>query len=287
MYPIHLCPCWLDFSLGVSLVVPKTIGLIAGSGRLPLRFAQRARQEGFQLVTVAVKGSASQVLKKWSREILWISSGQLGALISFFKKNKVSRTVLLGKVEHSGSFRDFRLDWRALTIWAKLKDRSGEALLKAVASELAKNGTKVLDSRFLMGDLLAEKGWWVKGKAGAEIQAEIRYGLGMARSLARKRVGQTILVKKQAVVAVEGMEGTDRAIHRAGKLAGPGTILVKVSSPRQDWRFDIPVIGVRTIRALAKAGARGLVVEAEKVFVLDRDLVIAAAKKNGLFILAV
>jgi DUF1009 family protein len=222
-----------------------------------------------------------------SDAITWISVGQVGSLLDFFKKNEVRQAVMHGKVQHSGLFRNLRLDWKALSLWRGLKDRSGEALLKALAQELQKNRTRVLDARFLMEDLLAPRGWVTRPGSGPAAKATIQYGLRQARALARLGIGQSLLVKNNAVVAAEAMEGTDGTIRRAGKVAGMGTILVKVSSPRQDWRFDIPTVGLRTLRQLARAKADGLVVESGKAFLLDGKKLAVAAEKYGLFILSV
>lgn len=192
-----------------------------------------------------------------------------------------------GKVAHASLFKDLRLDWKALSIWMRLKDRSGEGLLKALARELGKNGIKVTDARFLMKELLAPKGCLTRTRPGKDEERAARYGLRNARRLAKFGVGQTILVKKSAVVAVEAMEGTDQAILRAGKTAGPGVILVKASSPEQDWRFDIPTVGLNTLKTLARVKARGIVVEAGRCFLLDRQKLVVEADKKGIFILAV
>ena len=266
---------------------PSIIGLIAGSGDLPIHFARQAKKKGLILKTAALRGEASPQLERLSDTITWISVGQVGTLLAFFKKNQVHQAVMHGKVQHSGLFRNLRLDWKALSLWRGLKDRSGEALLKALAQELQRNGTRVLDARFLMGGMLAPRGWVTGPTSGPAAKATIQYGLRQARALARLGVGQSLLVKKSAVVAVEAMEGTDATIRRAGKLAGTGAILVKVSSPRQDWRFDIPTVGLGTLRQLVRAKAAGLVVESGKAFLLDREKLKAAAEKHGIFILAV
>ena len=263
------------------------IGLIAGAGELPAHFIQRARQKGYSVATVAVRGSASPSLLKSSHAFQWISLGQLGALISFFQKQKIRRIVMHGKVEHSALFKNLRMDWRALRAWLKLKDRSGEALLKALAGELKAAGIQVLDSRTFMEDILATKGWLTRRRGNSEDQKAAAYGLKQARALARLRIGQTVVVKGLAVAAVEAMEGTDETIRRAGKWAGPGSLVVKVASPRQDWRFDTPTIGPLTLRGLREAKVRGLVVEAGRSFILQKEETLALADKNGIFILGV
>jgi len=264
----------------------KTIGLIAGGGKLPLLFAQRAKKAGHSLVTVAVKGAASPSLIRLSDAIHWVSIGQVGSLISFFKRQGVRQAVFHGKVSHASLFKGLRLDWTALKLWASLKDRSGESLLKALAGELGKSGVKVLDGRSLMKDLLAPKGTLTRTKPSKEELKAATRALGQAKILAKSGIGQSLLVKKGAVVAVEGMEGTDVAIRRAGKVAGPGVLLAKTASPNHDWRFDIPTFGPKTLESLAKAKARGVVLEADRCFLLDREAVARAADRQRMFILA-
>ncbi len=269
------------------MLAPSSIGLIAGEGELPFYFARRAKEKRFVLKTVAIRGAASPDIEKLSDEIVWLSLGQLGSLLSFFKKQGVNRVVMHGKVQHSKLFKNLRLDWKALSVWTRLKDRSGESLLKAVAGELEKNKIQLLDSRYLMEETIAQSGWLGTGKIDLDTRKTISYGLQKARTLAKSGIGQTLVVKRSAVVAVEGMEGTDETIRRSGKWAGAGCIMVKVASPRQDWRFDVPTIGLKTIQVLSGIKAKGLVLEAGKAFLLKKEEVLAVAKKAGLFIFSV
>ncbi len=264
----------------------SSIGLIAGAGDLPVYFARQAKRSGFSLKTVAVRGAASTKLNQLSDEIIWVSIGQVGALLSFFNKKSISRVVMHGKVQHSSLFKSLRLDWKALSLWTRLKDRSGEAILKALADEMGRNGIRLQDSRFLMEEILPQPGW-ITGKPDAESIKMIQYGLKKAKALAQLGIGQSLMIKKNAVVAAEAMEGTDETILRAGRCGGPGSILVKVSSPGQDWRFDVPTIGPKTLHALVRAKAKGVVIEAGKSFLLNQTELALTAKKFGLFIYAV
>lgn len=265
----------------------SSIGLIAGEGELPLYFARQAKAKGLVLKTVAIRGAASPVIEKLSDETVWISVGQLGHLLSFFEKRGVHRAVMKGKVQHSKLFKNLQLDWKAFSIWARLTDRSGEALLKAVAVEMSKRRIELLDNRYLMDEIIPRPGWLISAKNDSATRKNISYGLQQARNLARSGIGQTIVVKRNAVVAVEAMEGTDETIRRSGKWGGAGCVVVKVASPKQDWRFDIPTVGLKTIQALAETKAKGLVLEGGKAFLLKKKEVLVAAKKAGLFILAV
>ncbi len=269
------------------MATSPVIGLIAGGGELPLLFARQAQRRGFSVRTAALRGSAPVSLERQCNVVNWISIGQLGSLIRFFKEQGVRRAVMHGKVQHSRLFKNLRLDWKALSLWSRLKDRSGEALLKAVAGELGRAGVELLDVRTFMEESVIQKGWATHTRAKSDSIASIAYGLKRARVLAREGVGQTLVVKGNAVAAVEGMEGTDEAIRRAGHWAGPGTVAIKVASPQQDWRFDIPTLGPRTLQSMIRAKAKGIVVEAGKSFLIDRGKTLALAEKNRIFILAV
>jgi DUF1009 family protein len=260
-----------------------SIGLIAGGGELPLYFARAAKSKGLFLHVVAVRGSALREIEKLSDSVQWVSIGQVGALIGFFKKKGVHQAVMHGKVQHSELFKHFKLDLKALSLWVKLKDRSGEGLLKALCFELKKEGVLLKDCRFLMDEILTPENFNV-GKLDFDSKATIAFGLKQAKALARLGIGQTLVVKKNAVVAVEAMEGTDETIQRAGAYARSGTIIIKVSSPVQDWRFDVPTVGSETIQKLIQIKAKGIVLESGKSFLLQKEQSAFLAKKHGFFI---
>jgi DUF1009 family protein len=266
---------------------PQPIGLIAGAGELPLLFAARVRQAGYPLKIAALRGEASPKLDGLGDAVEWISIGQLGKLISFFKKENVRQALMHGRVRHGRLFSNLRFDFKALALLARAKNRSGEALLKEIALELSRNGVRLMDARFLMDDFIVSRGTLTRRKPSTSEQVTIRYGLTMARQLAKAAVGQTLLLKGGVVVAVEALEGTNEAIRRAGSLAGKGILLIKTASPRQDWRFDIPTVGLKTLEHLAKIHSAGLVVEAGKTFLLDKEKAVAFANRVGLFIQAV
>ncbi len=268
-----------------SLKRADSVGLIAGGGELPLHFARAAKSKGLSLHVVAALGSASKDIEKLSDSVQWVSLGQVGALIGFLKKKKVQQAVMHGKVQHSELFKHFKLDFKAISLWIKLKDRSGESLLRALSLELKKQGVLLKDSRFLMDEVLTPKGFSV-GKVEMDSKATISFGLKRAKALASLGIGQTLVVKKNAVVAVEAMEGTDATIERAGICAGPGSIIVKVSGPRQDWRFDVPTVGVTTIQKMIQIKAKGIVLESGKSFLLQKEQLAFLAKKHGFFIKA-
>jgi DUF1009 family protein len=263
------------------------LGLLAGGGELPILFAQRARARDVLLATAALTGAASPGLARFSAHLRWFSIGQLSSILSFLKQNGVSRAVMLGKVQHRSIFKNLKLDLRTLAAYVRLKDRSGPALLKAVASVMAKGGVRLVDSRLHLEDVLARRGFLTRRRPDRSSHQDARFGIRHARALAKLGVGQTLIVRKNAVVAVEAVEGTDEAIRRAGRLAGRGCVAVKVAGARQDWRFDVPTVGPATIRVLAGIRAAGLVVEAGKTFILRKERTVEMAEKNGIFIWAV
>lgn len=262
-----------------------SVGLIAGGGTLPILFAEQARAKGLRVHTVAIAGVASRQLENISDSIRWISIGQLGTLLQTFKKRGVHQAVMHGKVQHSTLFKNFKLDLKAFSIWIRLKDRSGEGLLKALADELDRHGIHLMDCRYLM-DVITPVGFSV-GKIKSDDRDCIAYGVKQAKAVARLGIGQTVVVKKSAIVAVEAMEGTDMTIERAGKCVGSGTVVVKVSSPKQDWRFDVPTVGPETIQKLMRIKAKGLVLEGGKSFLLEKEELVRLARKYGFFIHAI
>jgi DUF1009 family protein len=266
---------------------PKILGLIAGGGELPMAFAEQARSLGYSLKVVALQGEASPRIGHSDEPVCWISIGQLGSLISFFKKEKVHEAVMHGRVRHDRIFKSLKFDLKALTLLTRVKNRSGEALLKAVGNELAREGIRILDARFLMKKYLLQKGVLTRLKPRPGEMSNISYGLSVARKLAHLAIGQTLAVKKGAVVAVEAMEGTNKTIRRAGLLAGKGMVLIKTSSPKQDWRFDVPTVGLKTLEYLVRARASGLIVEAGRCFLLEKEKVVEFANRHKVFIEAV
>jgi DUF1009 family protein len=268
------------------LKLREPIGLVAGAGGLPIHFAHQARKNGYPLFLFALRGAADGSLPPLAEATCWASVGQVGSLIAFFKKRKVKKIVFHGKVQHGSFFRNVRFDWRGLSLWAQTKDKSGPGLLKVLGLALKKEGLQVLDGRFLMDKLMVPRGCLTRKRPLPEILRQVSTGIRQARELARLGIGQSLVLQAGAIAAVEAMEGTDETIRRAGRWAGKGTILVKVAGPNQDWRFDVPTIGYQTIQTLAKLGAAGMVLEAGKVFLLEREKTLQMADLKKLFIYA-
>jgi DUF1009 family protein len=266
------------------------IGLIAGNGTFPFLVLRAARRLGHDVIAVAIKGEASSDLEALAGELggtafSWIELGQLGACIRALKAGGVSRAVMAGQVRHVKLFGGVMPDLTLLSVLTKLKARNTDALIAAIAEVLQDHGITLMDSTELLRDLVARPGVLTRARPTDSMRADFDFGYVVADAIAGLDVGQTVVVKDKAVVAVEGMEGTDEAILRAGTLAGPATRVVKVAKPRQDMRFDVPVVGVRTIAAMQQAGADALTIDAGRTLILDGDDFVRAADEAGIVVI--
>jgi DUF1009 family protein len=265
------------------------LGLIAGNGRFPFLVLDAARAQGYQVTVVAVKEEAFPALDDAAQrepraDLHWVSLGQLGTCIKVLKAAGVTRAVMAGQVKHVKIFSGILPDLTLLSVLRRLKARNTDALIAAVAEVLSDHGITLVDSTELLQPLLARAGTLTSRVPSQEEQADLEFGYRMADAIAALDVGQSVAVKDGAVVAVEAMEGTDEMLHRAGQLAGPGLRLVKVAKPKQDMRFDVPVVGVRTIEVLREIGATALSVDAGKTLLVDGQAVIEAANAAGIAI---
>jgi DUF1009 family protein len=258
------------------------LGLIAGNGRFPFLVLDAARASGHDVTVIALKDEAfpdlATVAARPPAAVLhWIGIGQLGKCISLLKEAGASQAVMAGQVKHTKLFTDIRPDLTALSLITKLKARNTDAIISAVADVLRDHGITLLDSTAFLAPLLAREGVLTRRAPAPDEQADLAFGYGVADAIAGLDIGQTIAVKSAAVVAVEAMEGTDAVIARAGQLAGRGVRIVKVAKPKQDMRFDVPVVGVSTIEAMKDAGATLLSVDAGKTLMIDGEAIIKAA----------
>ncbi|HEY7792109.1 MAG TPA: UDP-2,3-diacylglucosamine diphosphatase LpxI [Vicinamibacterales bacterium] len=261
-----------------------TLGLIAGNGRFPFLVLEAARSLGYEVVIIAAKEEAfselNEAAQRTGSEIHWVSLGQLGACIKLLKKAGATQAVMAGQVKHTQIFAGGLVpDLTFLSVLTKLRARNTDGLIGAVAAVLQDHGIELLNSTALLEPLLARPGVLTDRSPNEEEQKDFAFGYPMADAVAGLDIGQTIAVKHQAVVAVEAMEGTDEVIGRAGYLAGPGVRLIKVAKPKQDMRFDVPVIGLATIQAMRVAGATALSIDAGRTLVLDGDAVFASANE--------
>lgn len=266
------------------------IGLIAGNGRFPFLVLRAARRLGHDVVVVAIEGEAFPELEALAAElggttVTWIQLGQLGRCIKTFNESNVTRAVMAGQVKHVKLFGGVMPDMTLLSVLTKLRSKNTDALINAVAGVLADKGITLMDSTALLADLLAGEGVLSERRPTDAMQADFSYGYDVADTVAGRDIGQTIVVKDKAVVAVEAMEGTDATIARAGSLAGPGTRVVKVAKPAQDMRFDVPVVGVATIRAMREAGSDAISVDAGRTLLVDGQAFIDAANEAGVVVI--
>ncbi|MFO0751893.1 MAG: UDP-2,3-diacylglucosamine diphosphatase LpxI [Thermodesulfovibrionales bacterium] len=259
------------------------IGIIAGTGALPLIIAHDAKARGYRVVTAAIEDLAPADMEEASDETRWVNAGKLGDLIGFFKKNKVEEIILAGKVPKSLLYKSkITPDLRAVKVLLSLKDKSDDSILNAITKELEGEGMRILDTAAFSRHLLTPEGVLTEDPPSRDEWKDIEFGWNIAREIGRLDIGQTVVIKDRAVMAVEAIEGTDEAIRRGGKWAGDGAVVVKVSKPQQDMRLDVPVIGLDTLRAMLDAGARVLAVEAQRSIILQREKVAAEASDAGI-----
>ena len=275
----------------------QKLGLIAGNGSFPLLLLDAARAQGAQVVVAAIREETSPLIEgRGAASVHWLSLGELSKLIDTFKREGVSTAVMAGQVKHKQIFSAIRPDWRLAKVLLSLGTRNTDSLIGAVAKVLEDEGIHLISSTSYLEPLLARPGVLTRrGPAEAELK-DIDYGRRVARHLAHYDIGQTVVIAEAACVAVEAMEGTDATIVRAGEImksaAGGDSALsrnltvVKVAKPNQDMRFDVPVIGLKTIETMAQAGATCLAIDAGKCLFLDGDKVIAAADQAGIAVVA-
>jgi DUF1009 family protein len=265
------------------------LGILAGNGRFPFLVLDAARAQGHDVTIIAIKEETFTELnaaaERHRSAIHWISLGQLGTCIDLLKKADVTVAVMAGQVKHTKIFGGVIPDLTFLAVLKKLTSKSTDGLIGAVAKVLRDHGIELIDSTSLLTPLLARAGVLTKRAPTDDERRDFEFGYQMADVIAGLDIGQTIAVKHQAVVAVEAMEGTDEVIGRAGHLAGPGVRIIKVAKPKQDMRFDVPVIGFATITAMRVAGATALSVDAEKTLILDGEAVFASADEAGITII--
>ncbi len=266
------------------------IGIIAGSGDFPLILARSIRHTcDSTIVAAAFDGETSLEIESLADAVEWVKVGQLNKLINVFTSRGITRAIMAGGIAPSNLFKDLRLDLRAMTAIARLKERNAETIFGAVVEEMGKDGVELLDPRPFLGENVPAPGILTKRKPDEEQQQDIAFGLRIAKEVSRLDIGQTVVVKKGTVLAVEGLEGTDRCMTRGGKLAGEkgGAVVIKVAKPNHDFRFDIPCVGLRTVETAAQVKISVLAMEAGRTLLLNREKVLAAANQAGLRIVAV
>ena len=262
------------------------IGLIAGGGQFPIIFSKAAKSKGFVIYAVAYHNETDPGLKYHVDTIEWIHLGQIKRIIKFFKKNQVSQAVMMGAITKTKMFSDVRPDIKAISLIAGMRHTHDDGLLRGFVTLLEKEGIEIKSSTFLLPDLLAKQGCWTKRKPTRSEESDIELGWKVAKEIGRLDIGQCVVVGGGSVLAVEAIDGTDATIMRGGRLGKGTAVVVKVCKPGQDIRFDIPAIGVKTIKTMVEAGAGVLVVEAGKAVVFDRKEMIDMADKYNIAVVA-
>jgi hypothetical protein len=264
----------------------KKIGLIAGGGQFPILFARAARQNGVEVVAVALKGEADELLQSEVDVCAWVSLGKLGRMIETFQKAQVTEVAMAGAVAKTKLFSKIRPDWKAVRLLARMLHKKDDAILRAFTEELEAHGIQVRPSTLFLPELLAPPGILTRRRPNARERRDIIFGWNLAKEIGKLDIGQCILVRDQAVLAVEAIEGTDETIRRGGGLGKSEVVVVKVCKPHQDLRFDVPAVGLQTIETMKEVGASVLVVEADRTLMFDREKMIQAADDARIAILS-
>ncbi|HEY8224790.1 MAG TPA: UDP-2,3-diacylglucosamine diphosphatase LpxI [Pyrinomonadaceae bacterium] len=262
-------------------------GLIAGNGKFPFMVLEGARQLGAQVAVAAIREETDPEIERIADRCTWVGIGQLGRMIRFFKDEGVEKAMMAGQVKHVQIFSRAVPDARMLKVLLKLPRRNTDSLIGAIASELQSEGIELIDSTYFLQDYLPKTGSITKRQPDNREQEDIEYGLEIAHGIAGLNLGQTIVVRGKACVAIEAMEGTDETIRRAGSLAHGRLTVVKIAKPDQDMRFDVPVVGIPTIETMVDAGATCLCITAGKTLMFDRDQLIRLANEKKIAIVAV
>jgi DUF1009 family protein len=265
---------------------PDALGLIAGSGVYPLVLARAARAAGVgKIVAAAFTDETASSLEEIVDEICWMRVGQLGRLLGFFREAGIRRAIMAGQIAPKNLF-DLRPDWKALLLVARLKRRNAESIFSAIADELAQNGIEMLPAIAFLDQFLATVGLIAGPKLSRREEADVDFGWEIAKEIGRLDIGQTVVVKNGTVLAVEAFEGTNEALKRGGALGRKDAIMVKVAKAGQDMRFDVPVIGVETVRIAAQVAVRVIAIEAGRTLLLEKESVVDIAQWSKISIVA-
>lgn len=262
------------------------IGLIAGSGQFPLLFAQAARAKGWQIYAAAYREEAHRDLSQYVDLLEWFYVGQINRLIAYFHRHGVTQAVMMGAINKPRMFTNVRPDVKALAMIARIGHTHDDVLLREFASVLEREGIQIKPSTMLLPELLAPAGVWTRRKPSRAETRDIRIGWRIAKEIGRLDIGQCVVIRSGSILAVEAIDGTDATIERGGRLGKGQAVVVKVCKPHQDYRFDVPAVGLQTIETMHAAGATALALEAGKAVVFDRDAMIARANEYRIAIAA-
>ena len=263
------------------------IGLIAGNGRFPIIFAESARKKGVEIVAIGINEETSKELEKFVDKIYWLGVGELEKLLKILKEENIRSVVMAGQVKHKLLFdSNIKIDKKMQFLLGGLKNKKTDSIIGAVAGLLGLSGIKVLSSITFLSDYLPGKGVLTRILPDERILKDIDFGRRIAKAIAGLDIGQSVVVKDRVVLAVESIEGTDEAIRRAARYGKEGTVIIKVTKPRQDMRFDVPVIGPETIKLLREVKASCLAIEAKKTLIIDREETVRLANQANITLVA-
>ena len=262
--------------------IPRTLGIIAGNGVYPRELAQAARAAGVQkIVAAAFTGETDPASAQFVDVCEWMRVGQLARLLKFFRLSGVHQAIMAGQIAPKNLF-DLHPDWKALLLLARLERRNAETIFNGIADELGKSGIELLSAITFLEDRLATTGLVAGPNLSRRHRSDIDFGWNIAREIARLDIGQTVIVRNGTVLAVEAFDGTNETIRRGGKLAGKGAVMIKLSKPNQDMRFDVPVIGLETIRVASDAAVRVIAIEAGRTLLLEKSAILSQADSSGI-----
>jgi DUF1009 family protein len=266
----------------------KNLGLITGEGEMPCSIALEAKRQGYKVVAVAIKDLTDESIEKYADTVRWFKVGKAGSVIKFLRDSGVDEAVFAGKFPKSLIVKGvLNPDIRLLRFLFNLTNKGDDSILNSVEEELRKDGISLLDMRDFSKGLLTPEGTLTSRGPNKDEWKDIEYGFGIAKGVGRLDIGQTVVVKGQAIIAVEAIEGTDETILRGGKLAGGGAVVIKVSRPEQDMRLDVPVVGLNTLDCLIKAGIRVLAMEARSSILLNKEEFIKKADAAGISLVGI
>jgi DUF1009 family protein len=266
---------------------PDRWGLIAGNGRFPFLVLEGARSQGIDMAVIALREEASPELERVAARLHWVSLGELSEALELLHQEGVNKAVMAGQVKHNKIFSSIRPDWKLAKLLFSLPVKSTDSLIGAVAKVLEAEGIELVDSTTFLKPLVPDPGVLTRRAPDAREAADIAYGQKIARQIAALDLGQTVVVRERACVAIEAMEGTDETIERAARISGGRPlVVVKVSKPQQDMRFDVPVVGLPTVEVMKRSNATALAVDAGRVLLFDRERLIEAADAAGIAVQA-
>ena len=263
------------------------LGLIAGNGQFPLLFCAAARAEGVEVIAVAHHGETPQAIDEHTSHVTWVRVGELGKIITTFHEAEVTQAVMAGGIYKTGAMTQIQPDARGLAFISKLPNLKDDVILRGVAQELEDEGITIVESTRFLSSLVPQEGVLTRAEPDAQQWQDIQLGVAVAKEIGRWDIGQSVVVKRGTILAVEGVEGTNAAIRRGGALGGEGSIVVKVSKPQQDLRFDVPAVGPDTIAVMHEVKAAVLAIEAGKTLMLERLTLLERAQEMGIRVAAV